>query len=146
VAKDSKRGRKLNYTWTLRLARIDPIGSAPPGYQSTDPKAPMYASAAFDPTCNNAKLPDGRRVAEDATHAVYEWDFQPDVFVWYHGDVGAYPGSTYGCDHTKMGARGHQGTVVVAVSDGTWTCKEKIVGSNLTETIVTGGPATCRRG
>lgn len=137
--------RRATYTWKLRLIRIDPQGSSPPGFQSTDPKAPNYASAAFDATCNDAKLPNGEAGNADQTSANYLWQQLGNEFIWYHGDVGSYAGSTYGCDHTKMGARGHQGTVTVIVSDGIWTCRAEIYGSNLTETPDS-SPGTCTRG
>ena len=141
-----KEASSFNYEWKLRLIRIDPQGSSPPGFQSKDPNAPNYASAAFDSTCNNAQLPGGNAGTADANAANYSWLNLKDEFVWYHGDVGSYAGSQYGCDHTKMGARGHQGTVTLIVHAGVWTCRAEIFGSNLTETPELSGPANCSRG
>lgn len=42
-------------------------------------------------------------------------DSDDNVAVWKHGDAD-------GCDHTKMGPRGHLGTVSVTVSDGVYRC------------------------
>jgi hypothetical protein len=134
--------------WTLTLQQIDPPGSSPPGYQSTNKNAPNYASAAFDPTCNDSLL-NVNKVTEDATHAVYTWSGGHDSrgaakrFTWYHGDPSSYPPIPYGCDHTKMGLRGHQGIVSVVVTNDIWTCHAEIEGTNLTPTPVEGGPAYC---
>jgi hypothetical protein len=134
-----------SYSWTLTLKKIDPDGSSPPGYQSTDPKAPKYASAAFDQTCNNKILPGGEEVGYGEQDAVYEWkDYGVNPFVWYHGDLGLYrEAPAYGCDHTKMGARGHQGTVFVDVREGPWACQAGIEGSNLSTTPVQGSEPHC---
>ena len=145
TATDTQPSRTLTYRWVLTLMRVDPVGSSPAGYQSTDPTAANYSSAGFDPTCDNAKLPGGSGDIT-STSATYTWSNQANSFEWYHGDAGSYPGSTYGCDHKKMGASGHQGTVTAIVSDGVWICRAKISGSNLTLTAVQGGPATCSRG
>jgi hypothetical protein len=47
----------------------------------------------------------------------------PDEFVWAHGD-------NDGCDHRKMGTKGHQGVISVVVSDGHWACTAKYEGTN----------------
>lgn len=145
AASDKDAGRKLTYVWTLTLQQVDPTGSAPPGFQSTNPTAPNYASAAIDPTCNNARLAGGSIAFSTGTSDVYIWKTLGAEFEWYHGDHGSYPGSDYGCDHTKMGVRGHQGTVSVTVSDGIWSCTASIPGSNLSTTPVKSDPADCKR-
>lgn len=43
-------------------------------------------------------------------------------FVWHHGDQD-------GCDHTKQGPLGHEGTVAVTVSDGQWACRTEYQGT-----------------
>jgi hypothetical protein len=55
-----------------------------------------------------------------------------EAAVWNHGDED-------GCDHTKMGARGHMGTVHLLVTDGVFTCKSTYSGS----ISGTGAPVTC---
>jgi hypothetical protein len=119
----------LVYTWTLTLKQIDPSGSSPPGYQSTDPNAPNYASAGFDPTCNDARQPGGTAIGGVSGEDYYEWSGLGRLFIWYHGDEGAYA-DKYGCDHTKMGERGHQGYLDVRVEDGAWACFATIYGTN----------------
>jgi hypothetical protein len=132
-----------SYRWTLTLQQIDPDKSSPPGFQSSDPSAPNYASAGFDPKCNNSLLPNGKQTSATGSKAVYVWTDQLDAFTWYHGDVGSYPGSSYGCDHTKMGARGHQGIVAVVITDGRWVCTASIDGTNLTEQTEHGDKPVC---
>ena len=134
----------VTYRWTLALQQIDPNKSSPPGFQSSNPGAPNYASAGFDPKCNNSFLPDGKQSSSSTFRAVYIWTDQLDAFTWYHGDVGSYPGSSYGCDHTKMGARGHQGIVTVEVTDGRWVCTASIDGTNLTEQTEHGANPVCK--
>ena len=69
----------------------------------------------------------------------YQWVFQPPAndpncnnhgnvhpttaeFVWVHGDQD-------GCDHTKQGPLGHDGTVDVIVTDGKFTCGAEYKGT-----------------
>src|SRR5207249_4328349 len=83
--------------------------------------------AAVDSACNNARLPDGKQTAADT----YVWAGEGSHFLWYHGDKGSYADEPdYGCDHTKMGPMGHQGTVSVTVSDGSWQCTATYGGTN----------------
>lgn len=142
-AKASGSG-KLTFRWTLTLEQIDPDKSSPEGFQSSNASQPDYSSAAFDPRCNNSLLPDGRQTSASGSKAVYVWSELQDEFTWYHGDVGSYPGSTYGCDHKKMGARGHQGIVTVAVTEGNWVCTASIEGTNLSPTPIHGADALCK--
>ena len=137
-------GAGATYRWTLTLEQIDPANSSPPGFQSSNPSEPDYASAGFDPTCNNSLLPDGKQTAATGSKAVYVWSSLLDAFTWYHGDVGSYPGSTYGCNHKKMGARGHQGIVTVVVTDGRWVCTASIDGTNLTAQTEHGENPVCK--
>lgn len=142
-AKASGSG-KLTLRWTLTLEQIDPDKSSPAGFQSSNANAPEYSSAGFDPRCNNSLLPDGRQTAATGSKAVYTWSDLAEEFIWYHGDVGSYPGSTYGCDHKKMGARGHQGIVTVTVTDGQWFCTASIEGTNLSQQSIHGADAVCK--
>jgi hypothetical protein len=138
-----KGNTDVTYRWTLSLQQIDPDTSSPPGFQSSNPSGPDYASAGFDPKCNNSLLPDGKQTSATAGKAVYVWSSLSNEFTWYHGDVGSYPGSSYGCDHTKMGARGHQGIVTVVITDGRWTCTATIDGTNLTAQTEEGAKPVC---
>ncbi len=136
-------GAKLPaFRWTLTLEQIDPDKSSPPGFQSSDPKAPLYASAALDPACNNSELPNGRQIT-NTSKAGYVWSGLSNEFTWFHGDKGSYP-DTYGCDHTKMGARGHQGIVTVEVIEGNWVCTASIDGTNLSLEPIHGGEPVCK--
>lgn len=141
-------GGKVTYRWELDLERVDPADTSPPGYQHTDPTAPNYASAATDPTCNNAKLAGGKQtiipLSDGKNLNDIVWANLENEFTWYHGDKGAYPDDpSYGCDHTKMGPSGHQGVVRVSVTDGTWTCRDAINGSNLSTTPEYSTAPTC---
>ena len=140
----STGGAKPTYRWTLSLEQIDPDKSSPAGFQSSDPAAPNYASAGFDPSCNNVLLPNAVESSKTASEAVYVWSGLANEFTWYHGDKGSYPQSSYGCDHTKMGARGHQGIVSVKVTEGNWVCTASIDGTNLGLEPIHGDPAVCR--
>jgi hypothetical protein len=132
------------FRWTLTLEQIDPDGSSPEGFQSSDAAAPDYSSAGFDPKCNNSILPGGQQSSSGAGRAVYVWSGLLDEFTWYHGDVGSYPGSSYGCNHKKMGARGHQGTVTVVITDGRWVCTASIEGTNLSTVTIHGNDPVCK--
>jgi hypothetical protein len=141
-------GEKLTYHWELDLERVDPPDTSPPGYQHTDPKAPFYASAAVDLSCNNAKLAGGKQssftMEDGATLNDILWTNLEAGFTWYHGDKGSYPDDPgYGCDHTKMGPSGHQGVVRVSVTNGTWTCRALIRGSNLSTSPDYGAAPSC---
>lgn len=135
VVTRGKAKPKLRYSWLLTLELIDPPGSRPVGNPD--------AAAGFDPTCNNAYLRGGSLLGADKFGAAYVWRNLTDEFTWYHGDPGAYPGSSYGCNHRKMGPSGHQGIVSVGVSDGTWVCTSTIDGSNLGLTSVKGFASPC---
>jgi len=139
----SNGGGDVTYTWSLSLQQIDPDKSTPSGFQSSNPGAPNYASAGFDPKCNNSLLPGAKLNSAAGSRADYAWSGLSDTFTWYHGDVGSYPGSSYGCDHTKMGVRGHQGVVGVVVKSDHWTCVEGIDGTNLTEKPEQGSKPVC---
>jgi hypothetical protein len=128
-----------SFRWTLTLKQIDPDKSSPAGFQSSDPLAPNYASAGLDPGCNNSLLPNGQTTTNSDGNAAYVWSALSNEFTWFHGDKGAYPGSTYGCDHTKMGERGHQGIVTVKVTEGNWVCTASIDGTNLNASESTHG-------
>jgi hypothetical protein len=61
---------------------------------------------SVDPKCNSFRQ---SATAED--HAV-----------WKHGDED-------GCDHAKMGPRGHRGVVTVTISQGSWVCRASYSGT-----------------
>jgi hypothetical protein len=144
ISAKASDGGKLTFRWTLTLEQIDPDKSSAAGFQSSNASQPDYSSAAFDPKCNNSLLPDGRQTAATGSKAVYTWSDLAEEFIWYHGDVDSYPGSTYGCDHKKMGARGHQGIVTVTVTDGQWVCTASIEGTNLSQQSIHGADAVCK--
>ena len=129
-------GAKVTYDWTLSLGLVDFPGARPPG--SPD------SGAAFDPSCDNALLPGGSLVSFNRRSDTYLWTKLAEEFTWFHGDKGAYPGSSYGCDHHKMGPSGHQGIVSVTVSDGTWSCTATTDGSNLGLLPENGFESPCR--
>ena len=140
--------------WTLKLEQIDPAGSSPPGYQSKDPNAPSYASAAFDAKCDNSLLPGATKGPATGQDASYQWTGETlaldnngitneENLIWYHGDPVTYPNSLYGCDHAKMGARGHQGTITFEYVTQFWSCIATIEGSNLSATPVLGNKPLC---
>lgn len=56
---------------TLTLKQIDPDKSSPEGFQSVNPRAPNYASAAFDAKYNNRELTGGLQTTTIAGTAVY---------------------------------------------------------------------------
>jgi hypothetical protein len=58
----------------------------------------------------------------------------PSKAVWHHAD-------SDGCNHAVEGPHGHEGTVTVVVSDGTWNCTATYLGTNTGD----GAPATCLR-
>jgi hypothetical protein len=130
--------------WTLTLKQIDPDKSSPAGFQSSDPLAPNYASAGLDPGCDNSELPNGQKTTDTDGNAAYVWSGLSNEFTWFHGDKGAYPGTTYGCDHTKMGERGHQGIVTVEVIEGSWVCTASIDGTNLSLQPTHGAEPVCK--
>jgi hypothetical protein len=124
--------KKPQFEWVLELRLVDPAGSSPVGNPASH--------AAVDSSCNNAYLPDGTSSDNgrfgDGFYTYTYWTKLGETFTWYHGDKGSYPPSGYGCDHTKMGPSGHQGTVELFVStaDGNWVCKASLDGSNLSTT------------
>jgi len=124
--------KHAKYKWTLKLTLVDPAGA-------TSPDEPG-AAAAVDPTCDNAVLPHGKRVAKNT----YAWSTAGSTFIWYHGDQGAYPGSSYGCDHTKMGPSGHEGLVTVTVTGRGFSCTASIKGTNLNPFPEKGPAPHCR--
>ncbi|MDE3064593.1 MAG: PKD domain-containing protein [Acidobacteriota bacterium] len=104
-------GLQLTYRWVLVLELVDPAGSVNPSSGS---------HAAVDLNCNN----QGKLTSKAPT------------FVWKHGDA-----SLGGCDHSKMGPSGHQGKILLAVSDGRWVCTASYGGTN----TGVGGAATCMK-
>ncbi len=128
--------RHLLIDWAIELKLVDAAGAKAPG--ETDPSA----GAKVDPTCNNSRLPGG--IANGVGGQLLRtWFSDESTFVWYHGDVGSYPGSTYGCKHLLMGPSGHQGVVTVNVFDDVWRCTASINGTNLTLTPVEGPAPRC---
>jgi hypothetical protein len=123
----------LTYTWTLTLTLVDPAGAPAPGIAGS--------GAAVDPGCDNTLLTGRTALGDNA----YVWYGLGPGFTWYHGDVGAYPGSSYGCDHTKMGPSGHEGIVSVTVSDGLWQCRTEARGTNLGIDPLFGSTPVCGR-
>jgi hypothetical protein len=115
---ETKRGIEgyISTDWKLALGLVDSAGASPPGRGDEH--------AAVDASCNNSRLPGGKNL---------EWGYLHELgrtFTWFHGDVGSYAGSAYGCDHTKMGPLGHQGVVSVTVSDYVWSCTASYNGTN----------------
>lgn len=128
---------KQQVTWSLQLKLVDPANSSPPGN--------LASHAEVDPSCNNAQLKGGEAEAfEESQIPIYNWTNVGDTFTWYHGDEGSYPGSDYGCDHTKMGPSGHEGEVDVVVISGIWQCYTSIRGTNLSPDPVYGAKPICR--
>lgn len=132
------------FRWTLTLKQVDPDKSSPPGFQSSDPLAPLYASAGLDPSCNNSLLPNGQQTTSRDGSTAYVWSDLSNELTWFHGDKGSYPGSNYGCDHTKMGERGHQGIVTVEITQGNWVCSASIDGTNLSLQPIHGAEPVCK--
>jgi hypothetical protein len=93
--------KKLTYRWTLELELVDRAGAKHPTVAD--------AAAAVDLACNNH-----RRLVSDN-----------EEFVWRHGDP-----PKDNCDHRKMGPKGHQGIIVLVVTDGTWLCTAEYEGTN----------------
>jgi hypothetical protein len=133
AASSSAPGATLDYEWSLGLRLVDRPGSPAPGIPGS--------GAAIDLSCNNSYLPGGTVLLHPAAlvqllagflaPVTIVWTNQDSTFTWYHGDVGSYAGSPYGCQHQKMGPSSHQGVVAVTVSDGIWQCTSFIDGSNL---------------
>src|SRR5579884_1217730 len=133
VEASDRTGARITYHWFLTLALVDPAGAPAPGIPGS--------GAAVDAGCNNSFVAGGEEIDPNR----YLWDDLEDTFVWYHGDHGAYPGSTYGCDHTKMGPSGHQGIVEVWVDAGPWRCSEHVDGTNLGAAPQAGGKESCTK-
>jgi hypothetical protein len=105
VAISTEPGAKLRYEWSLRLTLVDPLDAPAPGIPSS--------GAAIDLSCTNSLVPGGTAALHPlqalalitgfVTPVTIVWTDQDATFTWFHGDVGSYPGSQYGCDHTKMG-------------------------------------------
>jgi hypothetical protein len=114
---------KVKITWFLILELIDPKGTPFPGLADS--------GAEYDPLCGNAKYPGGELNGSHPGYSAFVWHGKSN-FVWYHGDVGSYSSpASYGCDHKSMGPRGHQGLVVIHVSDSRgWYCFARYYGTN----------------
>jgi hypothetical protein len=93
--------KKLTYRWSLELELVDKAGAPSPDLPGS--------GAAVDLGCDN----HGKLTST------------ADEFVWHHADP-----PKDNCDHSKMGPSGHQGSIVLVVSDGTWACTAEYGGTN----------------
>jgi hypothetical protein len=104
--------KKLTYRWTLELELIDKAGAPNPSLPGS--------GAAVDLGCDN----HGKLTAST------------DEFIWHHADA-----PKDNCDHNKMGPSGHQASIVLVVSDGTWACVAEYAGTNNGKSK----PAVCKK-
>src|SRR4051794_33229010 len=94
-------GKAVKFRWSLELELVDTAGAKN--------KDVPDSGAAVDLVCNNHEKVTGTG----------------DEFVWHHADA-----PKDNCDHKKMGPKGHQGLIVVVVSDGKWYCVARYRGTN----------------
>src|SRR5438552_3734274 len=79
----------------------------------------------LEPAAANPGVPDSHAAVDLGCDNHAKLTDTDDEFVWRHADA-----PKDNCEHQKMGPKGHQGSVVLVVTDGTWLCTAEYPGTN----------------